>query len=567
MADLPRLDRTLSAKLSDLRRLAREDGIDVHGLSPQEILQKVYTELTTQEGLTRILEGVSAPARDLLFDVAWRGEGILPGHVIEQHEGRSGREGRRIRELCEELRVKGLLFSLGYQDYWASRPGYVMTFETAAWAGPVEALRKSHADKERAFYVAREGQERAALGLEWLQDLVRVAAEVERRPAGITQGGTVYRRDVERLGRLLGPRDLAQESSAWRALGEEADLNPRAYGPWAEDAAPSLGLLLWLGLGLGLLTVAEGSVTAVRDWRARLGRRSPAEIWRRAVIGVWNLHVVDLIGLFWLRFLNHKDWLLPRRLAALARGDDDSLYAGSSNVAGASLLRCMAQLGALEVGVVEGEPAVRATAIGPAARGGDLPEVSLEGGWSILPSGDILVPPDVAPGRLAWLEGIARPAKVDVVCTYQVSQESLHSAVDHGLRADAILEELEAGSRTGLPQPLRFRIDEWLGRVGRYRFVEAAMLVCRTRADAQAALALPGVRRLVLEVLGDTCLVVPAAAEERVRAALAQGGMAALEGVLRPSGLLREDAFKEKRRGQRMLRSLDYGRGKLIEAL
>ncbi len=566
MPELPLLERSISTKISDLRRIAQAAGIDVKGLAPKDLHAKVVEGLSTQPGVDKALAGCSEAARALLFDIAWHGAGMLPGRVIDGAGGHSPK-GPAIRELSEELLAKGLLHSLGYRDYWATRPGYHMAAETAVWAAPILAVEAAHA-AHAPFYLrlSEPPKDTASLSCEWLSDLVRVLGELGRKPAAITQAGSIYRRDAERLRRLLTPSRPELVSKAFGDISA-AMPDPSPYGPWAGQTQPDIGLLLWLAFGLGLLAVRDGQIATVRDWRRRLERKPVSEIWRRTVLAVWDLHARSLTASYWQKFVSPKDWLLPARLLATERAGRTGLFEGPEPYEAASLLRSLAQLGAIEAGMVDGEAGVRLMPAGEVLHGKEPVEPVLEGRWSILPNGDILVPPDVPPARLAWLEAVARPARVDVVCTYQVSQESLHHGVEAGVKPDDILKELEAWSRTGLPQAVRFRIEEWLGRVGRYRFVEAAMLVCRSREDAEGALALKAVRQDVIEVLGDTCLVIPAGREEHVRAALERGGFAALQGVFSPSGLYREDALKERKRSQRMLSSLDWGAGTVIEAL
>jgi hypothetical protein len=462
---------------------------------------------------------------------------------------------------------KGLLHSLGYRDYWSAKPGYLMASETASWAAPILALQAARqAGKPFFIDIDPPPADHVSLAPVFLSDLVRVVGELGRKSAGITQSGTVYRRDVDRLHRLLTPQRLEAVSPAFsRIMAGMPDAG--VFGPWAGEAPADLGVILWLGFGLGLIEVREGEIVPARDWRKRLGRRTPGEIVRRSVLAVWDLHARSLAALYWLRFLAPQYWLAPLRLLEASRLHERDLFDAQASVEAASVLRALGQLGALEVASMDGEPVVRLTPLAGAVHGEAADEPQLAGRWSILPSGDILVPPDVPPTALAWLETVARPSRVDVVSTYEIRQETLHHGIELGVKPDEILTELEGGSRTGLPQAVRFRIEEWLGRVGRFRFVEAAMLVCRTPADAQAALAVKGVRQEVIEVVGETCLVIAAAHEERVRQALERGGFAALQGVFAPSGLYREDALRERRRSQRSLRSLDWGQGTVIEAL
>ncbi len=566
MSELPVLEQSISTKVSELRRLAQEVGVDVRGLAPQAMYEKVVDALSGRAGVQKAIDSCSAPARALLLDIAWHGAGVLSGSTIDGPAGRNPR-GPEIRKYCEELRAKGLLHSLGYLDYWATHPGYNMADETARWAAPLLAVGQATAEQRPFFVVPQDQPEATSLEGEWLADLVRIVGELGRKAAGITQGGSIYRRDAERLRRLLTPRRPEQVSEAWRRLFE---LLPDAsrFGPWAGEAEVDVGLLLWLGFGLGLLEVRDGEIKPDRDWRKRLGRKKTGEIWRRAVRAVWELHSRSLRAGYWQVFLGPEAWLWPGRLIGSVRSGSWGLFELREPFEAASLLRCFAQLGALEATMQDGEPAVRMPERTAAAlQGLQPPEPELSGQWTILASGDILVPPDLPPSALAWLETVAKPVKVDVVCTYQVSPETLHHAVEAGVKPDEILAALEGGSRTGLPQAARFRIDEWQGRVGRYRFVEAALLVCRTPEDAQTALAVKAVRQEVIEVLGETCLVIPALHEGKVRSALEHAGFAALQDVFSPSGLLREDALKEQRKATRMLKSLDWGQGSVIDAL
>ena len=564
MPDLPSLERLLPASKRDLAELVVGAGLaERAGGAIDSMRTELITHLSQQEQMEPLLATLSPDALQFLVGLAWHSEGRIYGNRLQPPGPNRTYHG--LRALAEEMRPKGLLFSLGSHDYYAVHPGYTMAYESAPWIGVIGAVRLAGKDR-RLFHPLAEGSG-GALGCEWLHDLIRILGEMVRKPIGITQQGALYRRDVERLSRLLTPRRAGTLSEAFEELAR--DLFPYAahFGPWRDDAPPELGLLLWLSMSLGLVRVSGGVLQPVKDWQRKIERASPTAVWQRALQAVVNLHRQDLSALCSLMLLSDEWWLSVSDLLQVIRPSRASVFKDSLPVGPASMFRTLSQIGALEATMIAGGPAVRLNAIGMAMRTGAMPSVQFSQHWTVLGNDDILVPPDFDPSALARLESIASPAKVDAVSIYRISPTTLRTAVEGGLRYESIVSMLEQHAASGLPQSMRFRLEEWLGRAGRYRFVEAALLVCRSADDAKTALGIRAVRDSVIEVLAETCFVIPAADEEKVRAALEREGLVPEQDVQRPSGVYREDALRAMSRPDRALRVLRWGHERLVEPL
>jgi len=105
--------------------------------------------------------------------------------------------------------------------------------------------------------------------------------------------------------------------------------------------------------------------------------------------------------------------------------------------------------------------------------------------FTVLPSMDIIAPPDLRLRTLYHLYEFCDPKTVDVTTTVTLSRESLRKGMDKGLRAEDIQRFLSDNSRTPLPETVKLIIRECsskhgevhLGHAGGYLLIDDPMLL------------------------------------------------------------------------------------------
>lgn len=541
-------------KLLELTRFAERIGLKIHGdddavhlraaihshLSNATVVQQRFAELTEPQQLVLCAIAAAADGRT----------GTFP------HQGSSGKgDWGSLRRICAELQRMGWLFPDPAYGYGGER-GHIVPADLVPLVAAVGAHRLVIGG--RPYFVTRQ-EEGTSAGPEILSALLRLVGALAREPARLTQQGGVYKRDVERLRKVRGAVQLRTASPAWgrieKALGGLAEHWIGA--PWQEEGR-DVGMLLWLGIALGLIVDGGGSLQADLRSLKSLQHEGRDGLWRSAILALATFLInVNAAAYTAFELLDGAYWVAPLRWIEDVFGVPLPSSTRDAKCAAAACLLGLGELGLVEATMVEGEPLLRLSAVGVAIRAQQaLPDMALEERFRVLPSGDVLVTPYIAPHVQLELECYARPVIVDVVSTYRIEQGLVAQQASEGIPPQKVLDFFTDHAADAMPQPVRFRLEEWLQDIGRIEFMEVALLACDTPEMAERVLAVPSVRKDALEVLGDRWIVIPASAHARLRAALQQAGIVPLREVHRPSGPLSRQAGT----GQRQSLSAHLGR-------
>lgn len=519
-----------------IAQIARRLGAHIGGREQKrELIGRIEDIFDDPSAIYKQMQDLPEEHRLVLLGIATAGD----GRTGSFSRGRTSSQEENLRRICRELAERGWLFpDPGFYDYgYGGERGYVVPFDLRAEYA--EAATFALESKERVYRYADQ-VDGVSAGPELLSALVRIVGAVAAEPLRLTQQGTVYRRDIERLRKVRGKSQFVAASPAWARIAEE--LGRYAWrlssAPWEEEGW-EIGLPLWLGLALGLLEEGDGGLRAAKDAIPRLAAAGREELWRSAVLSLMELLInAHSAALALFRLIDVEDWFLPLRWIDDITRARLPLPALEAQCAAAACLLALGELGAAEATMFGEDPGVRMALVGAAVHANAaLPEMPLEETFRVLPSGDVLVTPYLAPHLQLALERYARPSKVDVVSTYRIEQGRVVLEASGGTPPEEILDFFERHAMDGLPQPVRFRLEEWLEGTGRVEFLEVALIACDTPEMRDRVLSLPGMRKQVLDLLGDRWLVVDADKEEQLRAALQEGGVVPLREVRRPSNL------------------------------
>ena len=86
--------------------------------------------------------------------------------------------------------------------------------------------------------------------------------------------------------------------------------------------------------------------------------------------------------------------------------------------------------------------------------------------FTILPNLDVIAPPDLNLQHFLQLISFAEIRHIDVMSTLAITHDSLRAAMDQGMKDQAIIEFLEAGCPSGLPETVYHLISECGHRYG-----------------------------------------------------------------------------------------------------
>lgn len=134
-------------------------------------------------------------------------------------------------------------------------------------------------------------------------------------------------------------------------------------------------------------------------------------------------------------------------------------------------------------------------------------EVSAQVRFVVQPTFEILAPVGLPLDRLWRLGQVARLGRADRASTYQITADSVRSALDDGLRP-AEIERLLGEGAVKLPQNVQASVRGWIGDYGEVELHDA--LILRVNLDRiDAVRAVLGAASIRYEVLADTIFAVP----------------------------------------------------------
>lgn len=525
-----------------LAAFADRIGLGVAGTEDAAGLRAAITAfLSDPQGVLARMKALPEANLRVLAAAAIAGDGRT-GPVIPRKT--ATKEEAALLQICQDLSERGWLFPDPGAAY-SGDGGYIIVHDLLPLYA--EAATQALSRDERPYYHPWPADSQWA-GPEILSAMVRVLGAIAREPVKVTQQGSVYRRDIERLRKVRGKVQFTSASPAWgrieRFFGSDADQWREA--PWQEEGR-DVGMLLWLGLALDLLEEAHGTLRTKPDWVAVLAASGRTALWESVSISLATMLInKETSALMALRTLFEESgfaplpWLEDVFRARLRVPGVDARRAA------AACLLTLGEIGLVEAALAGAQPILRLSPAGAwIAKHQPPPTLPIEETFRVLESGDVLVTAYLAPAVQATLERYATPARVDVVTTYRIEQRLLVRAAGEGASAEEILGFFDAHAADGVPQAVRFRLAEWLQDIGRVEFLEAALIACDDTRMRDRVLSLPAVHKEVLESLGDRWLIIPADAEERLRTAMEQAGIVPLTQVRRPSGLSTE---RERRR-------------------
>ena len=297
-------------------------------------------------------------------------------------------------------------------------------------------------------------------------EFVRILGHLHRTPVRLTNQGTIYKKDLEKMAGVLLPGAL-MSSSAWSAiLPPVARSGITARLGWLLDAARDLNLLA---------SPRPSQVTAHRQWVGRVGEMGMGGLWKsivdvslkgqRAPLGVPAHLLVNTLQ-------ESGDWFVPGRFMATRPGP----ALGHVREETRQFLAKLGDLGLIEAGWVENDAAVRMT------QEGRLLLSKGESSWSedqrFVCQGvtDVLAPPYLNPGVQARLETLAQLVKVDTSSRYRLSRELFWDALERGEEREQIRSFLDRSARGGLPQAMAFEVDGWIESYTRLAFAQPTLL-------------------------------------------------------------------------------------------
>jgi hypothetical protein len=139
--------------------------------------------------------------------------------------------------------------------------------------------------------------------------------------------------------------------------------------------------------------------------------------------------------------------------------------------------------------------------------------------YLLQPTFEILAPVGIPMKRLWKLGEITQLKRVDRANTYELTRESVRSALDDGWRTEEMLEALKEGSQVGVPQNVSSTLRDWSGRHGEVELHDALVLTCE---PARVKKVVKILKKLGVPVraLAETVLAIPRERSDEILEAL-----------------------------------------------
>ncbi|HEX2174798.1 MAG TPA: helicase-associated domain-containing protein, partial [Nocardioidaceae bacterium] len=509
----PRLGKALAGhRLARVRRLAEDVGVDSGGDKAQ-ICERLGRHLSDPAALTALIEAAGADAAAVLDRLTW---GPPTGRL--EGASRSVDMGTASSPV-ERLLARGLLVAV----------------DTSTVVLPREVglhLRGQRLTREPVHEApALQGQvrdpdlvDRAAAGaaFEFVRRLEVLLEHWGAHPPGVLRGGGVSVRDLRAAATLLGVDsataalhiEVAREAGLLGDTDDEDDqvwLPTDAFDAWVTRSFAHRWLVLaqaWLSTQRAIGLVGR------RDDRDRLVNALASDIERPLAPSVRRL-TLEVLGAAEPgqgctpdSVVARVAWLRPRRGALrddLVRWSlDEAAVVGCVGLG--ALSRHGAALLAGETDDADGGPVDRAEVDAAVLLAPLLPPTVDH----VLVQADLTA---VAPGPLETelAHDLALCAEVESrggATVYRFTEASVRHALDSGWTASDVHEFVAARSRTPIPQPLTYLIDDVARRHGQLRVgVAETYLRCDDEPLVREILADPAAASLRLRRVAPTVLV------------------------------------------------------------
>jgi len=344
----------------------------------------------------------------------------------------------------------------------------------------------------------------------------------------ITQQGRIYKRDQEDLFRHLGWPLPAVEASFFTL--DNRHLEPVQY---------LLSYFEWYGVidGLDSRLRVRSRLDAWLAWEPAEKHASMVDYLYEYYMNSEAIQLVldslELAGGSWVEWRKLVESLAGYTVDAPARARLLSLVKDDTSGFWLSPLPLAAGLGLVEVGVIEdsraenGSTTENARPQRLALRWSTAQPVAEEGFASdfyVQPTFEVLVPL-TADYWLLWnLELVADLEKIDLMCQYRLSRESVYRALEWGLEGQELLGFLEDGARNELPQNVAFSLESWMEKYGGIRFTEGILVHCADQEAAETFRSLAPVREGRAIVVGPQYFLIAPDDHEQIVDALRQAG-------------------------------------------
>lgn len=151
----------------------------------------------------------------------------------------------------------------------------------------------------------------------------------------------------------------------------------------------------------------------------------------------------------------------------------------------------------------------------------------------VQPTGEILVPPTIPLAERWGIDGLATRVRSDRVSTYRLDQEAVKRGVLRGLDATLHQQQLDAVTRTPLPDNVRVNLEDWYRALGRHRIMEVTLIHSGAVSDSRELESILGSE--FLGRLSPTDIIIGHDRVKEVRKRLEKRGVPILPDVLTPS--------------------------------
>jgi hypothetical protein len=490
-----------------------------------ELLDRAAATLTNAPVIDRRIKEQSPAARKVLALIGisrqprWKvGHLLTMVSALDQPEG----FGPAVQALLEA----GLLFpELAPHappiDDFTAWYGSTGTNTAVVFAHPGVAVRaRGEALGLPELGSAGGGSARTADGLEWPLRLAAVWQQVHADPVRLTQGNTLFKRDLQRL-----------QSDPVLAAAPAEQLAP--------VTDPGVLALLWAQAS-GLIVDHDGTLEAVTvsttgagttgfpsAWDGSLGSVLADLFAALSLVDAWNplvgyapaeegLSPAPTVGLLALLLVGAfvspdvvADWLWSHHPSWAAAVPKDAAHDRGASWVRGLLLGVAYPLGVVEVTGAGGSELVRLSALGRHLLFGEkeppappsFPQTLL-----VQPNAEVLAyRQGLTPGLIAVLSRFARWKGIGPACTLELTPEQTYRGLESGLTLPMIVQTLNRHGTRPVPPGVADLLQRWASKRERITVFSSAVLVeFQTPAELDAAVSRGVVTLRLTERIGMT---------------------------------------------------------------
>nr|WP_232242603.1 helicase-associated domain-containing protein [Paenibacillus sp. GSMTC-2017] len=152
----------------------------------------------------------------------------------------------------------------------------------------------------------------------------------------------------------------------------------------------------------------------------------------------------------------------------------------------------------------------------------------------VQPNGEIIIGPGSRFDIRFELELICERMNGEEAVLYQLTPQSVATAIEHSRTRDSIASFLKAASGDEqLPSSVLSMLEEWTRRAGRFTFAEVTLLRCDSVEMAETATLLQEVAPHLIQRLGEFDYIIEASKRDHIRRYLQKAGYPPRKGIQR----------------------------------